>query len=176
MKRWYWFGGAFFIALLADQVSKQMVVQGIAKYDRVPVIPGFFDLVHYRNTGIAFGMFRDGNPALVIPLFVTIGLAALFFLSWYLRQEKDPPAYLALALGLIGSGAVGNAVDRIRFGNVVDFLLVYVQTHHWPAFNVADSAITVGAILLGIDILRRPSGSHTEDGKGNAPLTSAKNV
>lgn len=154
--QWWVFACALVLGVLADQYTKMLVIDGIALYDRIPVWGGFFDLVHYRNTGIAFGLLRGLDSSITIPLFALAALGALAYLMYYLHNDRSGRWWVALALGLVGSGAVGNITDRIRLGSVVDFLLVYVDTHHWPAFNVADAAICVGAGLLILDSLRQP--------------------
>lgn len=156
-RQWWIFACTLLVGAAADQYTKQLVLDGIRLYDRIPVLGGFFDLVHYRNTGIAFGLMRNWDSSMTIPFFALAALAALGFLTHYLYNDRSGRWWVALALGLIGSGAVGNIVDRIRHGSVVDFLLVYVGTFHWPAFNVADAAIVVGAGLLIVDSLRQPA-------------------
>ena len=149
------FGIVIGLGLIADQITKELVVRRIELFDRIPVISGFFDLVHYRNTGVAFGLFRDGNTAYTIPFFVTTAILAVGFLLYFLSHDRSRGLLVPISLGLIGSGALGNVIDRIRHGNVVDFLLVYVRTWAWPAFNVADAAICVGAVLLVLDMFRQ---------------------
>lgn len=160
--QWMIFVFALAVGVLADQYTKLLVVEGIKLYDRIPVLDGFFDLVHYRNTGIAFGLLRGLDSSVTIPLFALAALLALGFLVHYLHNDRSERWWVALALGLIGSGAIGNITDRIRLGSVVDFLLVYVGRHHWPAFNVADAAICVGAGLLILDSLRPPKSTATQ--------------
>ena len=161
--QWTIFLSVLVVGVLADQYTKHLVVGGIKLYDRIPVLDGFFDLVHYRNTGIAFGLLRGLDSSVTIPLFALAAVAALAFLVHYLHNDHSETWWVALALGLVGSGAIGNITDRIRLGSVVDFLLVYVGRHHWPAFNVADAAICVGAGLLILDSLRQPKAPSTPD-------------
>lgn len=114
------------------------------------VIPKFFQLTLVHNTGAAFGIGHRWS----LPFFIIVSLIALGVIA-YLFHKLGPSERLSMwALTFIAAGAVGNLVDRLRFGYVVDFFDVYVGRHHWPAFNVADSVITVGAILFGIDLLR----------------------
>lgn len=141
-----------FIAVLIvflgiDLYTKQLVLDNLELYSRKPVFDGWLDWVHYRNTGIAFGMFRDGDPAWKVPFFVVLGFLAVGMLTYMLLTEpvgRLGPVYL----GLIGSGAVGNITDRVRHGSVVDFIRIYRGTWEWPAFNIADAAICVGAIMF----------------------------
>ena len=133
-----------------DQISKNIVSSVIPLHGFISVIGGFFNLVHTRNRGMAFGLLnRPGNHLgfylLVAATFVAVG--ALIF--WFLRLEsRDRP--LILPLSLVLGGAVGNLIDRLRMGEVIDFLDFYVGSYHWPAFNLADSAITIGTAYLAI--------------------------
>ncbi len=133
-----------------DQLTKQLVIANIPRYGQVKVIDGFFSLTHLYNPGGAFGFLAGGaNPWLNI-FFLVFGLITLVLIVYFLRHTPDTHKYLQLALALVCGGAVGNLVDRLRFGQVVDFLDFYLGSHHWPAFNLADSAITIG---VGIFLL-----------------------
>ncbi len=141
--------------VVVDQATKALVIARIPLYHTVPVIRGFFDLTHLQNTGAAFGVFAAAGSAR--PLLVTLLAVAVFggVLAWSLAA---PPGHrlLQAALALIMGGAVGNLIDRVRFQAVTDFLRFYVDRWEWPSFNAADSAITVGVVLLAWDIWRRP--------------------
>jgi signal peptidase II len=141
--------------VVLDQVTKAIVIAKIPLYRTIPVIRGFFDLTHLQNTGAAFGVFAAAGSAR--PLLVTLLAVAVFaaVLVWSLTTTPDH-RLLQTALGLIMGGAVGNLVDRVRFSAVTDFLRFYVDRWEWPSFNVADSAISVGVVLLAWDIWRRP--------------------
>jgi signal peptidase II len=142
-----------------DRWSKAAVAAALPLHSSHPVIPGFFDLVHTRNTGIAFSMLNDASPLIkewLLPIFSAVAVVAIFVLFW--RQSQDA-SRLRWALALILAGAAGNLYDRLVYGYVVDFLDVYVGAWHWPAFNVADSCITVGAGLLLLDSLLKPADS-----------------
>ena len=135
-------GGALLVAFVADQASKTWVISEAARLaGGVPVAPGF-NLVFGRNSGVTFGLFGD------VPWWaLTIAAAAICL--WLLRLMITAPTRTeALAAGLIIGGALGNVVDRLRFGAVTDFLDVYAGTWHWPAFNLADVAVVCGATLL----------------------------
>ncbi len=142
--------------LLLDQVTKALVAALIPLHRTIPVIPGFFDLTFVRNSGAAFGLF-SGEVAPSRTLLLT-GIAAAVFVGIVVYALRAPARDLLLqtALALIAGGAVGNLVDRVRFDSVTDFLRFYIGSHEWPSFNVADSAITVGVLLLAWDIWRRP--------------------
>jgi signal peptidase II len=141
--------------VVLDQATKALVVAKIPLYQTIPVIRGFFDLTHLQNTGAAFGVLAAAGSAR--PLLVTLLALAVFagVLAWSLTA---PPEHRLLqsALGLIMGGAVGNLIDRVRFSAVTDFLRFYVDRWEWPSFNAADSAISVGVVLLAWDIWRRP--------------------
>jgi signal peptidase II len=136
--------------ILLDQISKQVVIQALAVHEAVSVIPGFFDLVHVRNRGMAFGLLNRPGMDLTFYILVatTIGVV-LLMLYWLTRVDREDGRVL-VALSLIIGGAVGNLIDRLRLKEVVDFLDFYIGPHHWPAFNLADSAITVGALWLAV--------------------------
>jgi len=141
--------------VLLDQVAKAVVIARIPLYGTIPVIRGFFDLTHLKNAGAAFGVFASAGSAR--PLLVTL-LAVAVFVGVLVWSLKAPPEQrpLQTALALVMGGAVGNLIDRIRFQAVTDFLRFYVRRWEWPSFNVADSAISVGVVLLAWDIWRRP--------------------
>lgn len=142
---------ALLLALLVvalDQASKWLVLEVVMQPPRVVPITGFFNLVLTYNTGVSFGLLggeREWQPWLLSGLALVIVVALLL---WLRRQERALPA---IAIGLIAGGAVGNVIDRLRFRAVVDFLDLHAAGWHWPAFNVADSAITIGVILLLLD-------------------------
>ena len=149
------------VIVVLDQVTKQMVRAGIALYDSVEVIPGLLNLVHVRNTGAAFGFLNLADLPYKRVLMTGMALAALAAVGWFASQV-GPRATLARAgLALIVGGAVGNLIDRALVGHVVDFVDVYWGSVHFWAFNVADSAITVGAGLLILDLIRSPDDVST---------------
>ena len=143
---------------LLDQVSKLILVRTIHIHESVPVIHGLFNLVHVRNRGMAFGMMNRPGHGFVFYLLIAATVGAVVLLILWFRKLKDDEHKIILGLSLILGGAVGNLIDRIRLGEVIDFLDFYVGPHHWPSFNVADSAITVGVLWLAINMLfRKPS-------------------
>ncbi|HVT44114.1 MAG TPA: signal peptidase II [Thermoanaerobaculia bacterium] len=149
------------IVIALDAFTKSMVIERIPLHTSIPVIADFFQLVHVRNTGAAFGIGANASSPLV-PLLLNFGAIAVFILVvvYSFRTAVDD-RLLQIGLHLILGGALGNLIDRFRFGSVVDFLDVYVtiggREHHWPAFNVADSAICIGIGLLFLDMWRKPS-------------------
>ena len=124
-------------------------------HDSFVVVEGFFSITHVRNPGAAFGFLAGAPPLFRYLFFIAITVAAIALILYYLHSSRIEEPSLVSALALILAGAVGNLIDRIRFGEVVDFLDVYIGSYHWPAFNVADSAITVGAGVLMAILLRR---------------------
>ncbi len=152
-------GGLIAAVALLDQASKWFVVEYFMNQPRVVEVTGFFNLVLTYNTGISFGIFSGSDAwvrwALIVAAF---GIVAVL-LDWLRRQ---PGTVLTLATGLICGGALGNVIDRIRTGAVVDFLDFYLGTWHWPAFNLADAAITLGVLGLILDGLFQPPSSSKE--------------
>ena len=142
---WLWLSAA---VMLADQVTKQLIVRHLGWFDVQPVFP-HFSLVHMRNTGAAFSMFSSASPVLFILLAIGVSGGIL----WWLRKNPRGQPLVAAALALILGGALGNVIDRATRGYVVDFLDFYWNDWHFAAFNLADSAITVGAGLLILDML-----------------------
>jgi signal peptidase II len=137
------------VVVLLDQASKWLIMQRFALYESLPVIPNYFAITYVRNKGAAFGILADAR--LRLPVLLVVTLVAVALLLWYYRQQPLRRGLSRFALSLLLGGAVGNLIDRMRFGEVIDFLDVYWQRYHWPAFNVADSAITIGVILLLLD-------------------------
>jgi len=131
-----------------DQLTKGLVMAYFGLYELQPVIPGLFNLTYLTNTGAAFGMLAGAQSIWRQVFFVGVAVAAIGVMVVSYRQFRNQGKIFAHAIGLIAGGAVGNLIDRLRFGAVVDFLDFYVGTHHWPAFNVADSAICVGVGLF----------------------------
>ncbi|HEV7765186.1 MAG TPA: signal peptidase II [Thermoanaerobaculia bacterium] len=145
------------IAIIAlDLWTKALVLARIDLHETIPVIPNFFQLVHVRNTGAAFGIGANASSQLV-PLLLNFGAIAVFcVVVVYALRSAVTDRVLQTGLHLILGGAIGNLLDRFRFGFVVDFLDVYVGNKHWPAFNVADSAICIGIALLFFDMRKKP--------------------
>jgi signal peptidase II len=142
--------------IVLDIWTKALVLARIDLHETIPIIPNFFQLVHVRNTGAAFGIGANASSRLV-PLLLNFGAIAVFFVVVvYALRSAVSDRLLQTGLHLILGGAIGNLLDRFRFGYVVDFLDVYVGSKHWPAFNVADSAICIGIALLFLDMRKKP--------------------
>jgi len=142
--------------IVVDIWTKWLIVRRIDLHEAIPVIPDFFQLVHVRNTGAAFGLGANASSKLV-PILLNAGAIAVFcVVVVYALRTAVTDRLLQTGLHLILGGAIGNLLDRFRFGYVVDFLDVYIGSHHWPAFNIADSAICIGIALLFLDMRKKP--------------------
>jgi len=150
-----------------DRLTKLWIEQNVSVYDNYSVIPGFFDIVHTKNRGAAFGMFAEGDSALRTLLLIGVSIAVLLFIAvMLLRRPKPgtPATRLTLyGLSLVMGGAMGNIYDRVVHGMVTDFLEFYVRSYRFAAFNIADSAITIGAGLLILDMWRTRNRSHVPE-------------
>ncbi len=142
-----------FAVLLLDRFTKRLVARDISLHQSIPVIPRVFYITHVENRGAAFGLFNDSPSEWKIALLVLFSIVALVIVSALLWRNGHAMTATAVGLSLILGGALGNLWDRLLNGRVVDFLLVYIGSYQWPAFNVADSAIVVGASLLVFEIL-----------------------
>lgn len=137
-----------FLVVVLDQVTKLLIVNGIEKYSQHEIIPGLFAITHTYNKGVAFGMFgglSDSVRVLTIGTAMVVAFGMLLYFYWrHFRHNWGS----TIAIALVAGGAIGNAIDRVRLGHVVDFLDFYISSWHWPAFNVADSAVCVGVAVL----------------------------
>ena len=143
--------------VIADRLSKLEIQRAMPGYDSIPVISGWLRIIHTENPGAAFGMLAEGNPILRSLVLIGVSGAVLLFVAWALWSERSTlNSWLSrLGLSLVLGGASGNLYDRIVNKTVTDFIEVYHGTWSFPAFNVADSAITLGAILLLLDLWRQ---------------------
>ena len=148
------------VILALDQATKLYVDAHFRLHESMPVIRGFFNLTYVRNKGAAFGILADN--AVRIPFFITVSIVAMLGILWYINRIRNDQKLAVFSLSLVFAGAFGNLIDRVRLGEVIDFLDVFWQRYHWPAFNVADSAITVGVTLLLIDMWREDRKKSTE--------------
>jgi len=142
------------LVLVLDQLSKWWVVNTFDLHETLPVIPGFFNLTFITNTGAAFGMLAGEQGLGRQVFFGAVALVALAVLYLAFREYRGRGQLYVAAIGLVAGGAVGNLLDRLRLGHVIDFLDVYCRQYHWPAFNVADSGITIGVLLFILAGLR----------------------
>ncbi|MBI4963799.1 MAG: signal peptidase II [Desulfomonile tiedjei] len=141
------------LLLIADQVTKFLVFSRIPLNRAIELIPGVLDLVHARNPGAAFGMMAGSAWEFRSLFFIVVSVVVLVIIALVVAFSKDMDSYLLLAYSLFFGGALGNLVDRVRFGEVIDFIDVHWGDLHWPAFNVADSALSVGAVLFVFHLL-----------------------
>jgi signal peptidase II len=137
--------------LVLDQLTKHLVVRNFHLHEAIRIIPGFFDLVYVRNPGAAFGILSGTHGVWRTVFFIAVSAVAMAVIAVLATKTADRLSLAAYAL--IGGGAVGNLIDRVRFGEVVDFIDWYYRSWHWPTFNIADSAITIGVGLLVIEML-----------------------
>jgi signal peptidase II len=142
-----------FLVVVLDRLAKLAVERRIPLHDGVQIIPGFLRLTHLENRGAAFGLFADSPSPWKIGTLVLFSLIALVVVSTLLWKNSHTVSITGVGLALILGGAIGNLWDRLTAGHVTDFLLFYVGRYQWPAFNVADSAIVVGACLLVYEIV-----------------------
>ena len=141
------------VVVVLDRWTKHLVALRIRLYANIQVIPGFFRLTHTENTGAAFSLFADSNAPWKTGLLIGFSVIALIVVSGLLWKNHHAHIATGVGLSLIMGGALGNLWDRLARGRVVDFLLVYVKQYQWPVFNLADSAIVLGAGLLIVEIL-----------------------
>jgi signal peptidase II len=165
---------AFFLPLLIglDQWTKYMIHTRLRLYEAIPIIEGFFNITYVRNTGAAFGMLANADPTFRKPFFIIVPLVALASIFYLLRKLPAYHVKTTLPLVLILSGALGNLIDRLVYGFVVDFLSFYNDSlGQFPAFNVADSAITVGVSFLMLEMVRNPDA--LEPPQEDSPVSKA---
>lgn len=141
--------------VLADQLVKWMILAGLSLYESMVVIPGFLNIVHFQNPGGAFGMFAANNGFLLTAFFAAVTIGALGLIVYLYGKTPANQPVLTAGLALVFGGAAGNLIDRIRFGKVVDFIDVHAGAWHWPAFNLADSAITAGMCIFAFYVVFR---------------------
>ena len=146
---------------ILDRLTKLAVQSNIGFEDTIPVIRGFFELTYVRNTGAAFGIMAFARDSFRVPFLLASTAAAIGLLVYFVRKTRDDEYLLLVALAMVLGGALGNLADRLVYGYVIDFLYFHVREYYWPAFNVADSGITVGVALLGFDLLIRKRDTGT---------------
>ena len=132
------------IIVILDLISKTIILSKMPLYHSIPVIPGVFSITHIQNAGGAFGLLANQSPSLRYIFFIVVSSLAICLIFFFYKNTPKTHALLAAGFAMIFGGAIGNLIDRLRFGKVVDFLDFYLGNYHWPAFNIADSAITIG--------------------------------
>jgi len=151
MNRSALFGIITIVGLVADQATKLYIDASMRLYQSIPVVDNFFHITYLRNRGAAFSFLS--NATWRLPFFIGVSLVAAIAILVAFRKLAEEQRLAQVSLAMIFSGAVGNLIDRVRLGEVIDFLDVHWYRHHWPAFNVADSLICVGVSLLALDML-----------------------
>jgi signal peptidase II len=136
------------VVIALDQITKLYIMQTMHPHESIPIVPNLFNLTYIRNPGAAFGLLASSSNAFRMVFFGLTSVFALGLLGTILVRMPERDRVGRLSVAAILGGAIGNLIDRLRYGEVIDFLDVYVESYHWPAFNVADSAITVGVIFL----------------------------
>jgi len=136
------------LVVLADQITKALIIKYLPLHKSIPVIAGIFDITHILNPGGAFGLMANMSVVVRTVVFLFISSLAVGLIFYFYIKTPRGYAFLAAGFALIFGGAIGNLIDRVRFGVVVDFLDFYIGKYHWPAFNIADSAITVGIFIF----------------------------
>lgn len=159
------------VIIALDQFTKYLVVQRFRLGETIPVLSGFFNFTYIRNTGAAFGIFAQSHPSFRIPFFVAVPLIALGAIGYIFKKIHGSDLKLSSALSLVIGGAIGNLIDRVQLGYVVDFLdFHWSYQYHFPAFNIADSAICVGVGILMLDLLTQKE-DHKNGGEIDAPTS-----
>ena len=154
--------GAAAGVFVLDRFTKWLIETHVSFLDTLRIIPGFFDIVHTENRGVAFSLFTDSTSECRTSLLVLFSMAAVVLVGGFIFRRADRlDRYSLTGFALILGGALGNVFDRIVWGRVTDFLDFYIGSYHWPAFNVADSAIVIGSALLLLEVLR--PGRQTEN-------------
>jgi signal peptidase II len=141
------------LVVLLDRLTKWLVATKITLHDSIAVLPGFFRLTHVQNSGAAFGLFAESSSEWKVAILILFSILALAVVSALLWKNSHSMTATGVGLSLILGGAIGNLYDRLLTGRVVDFFDFYLGSYHWPAFNIADSAIVIGALLLVGEIL-----------------------
>jgi signal peptidase II len=156
VKLWYLFFAM--LVMLSDQFTKYWVSVKLREGDEIDVVSGFFKFSYTENPGIAFGMLNSGN---VKWLLVAVSVAAVIVVVYYMRRTPISNTLLLWSLALLAAGISGNLIDRVRLGRVIDFILIYYKSYQWPVFNIADTAITIGAALMAIELFLSPQAERT---------------
>ncbi|MBL7662322.1 signal peptidase II [bacterium] len=152
----------FFVFLIIDQTTKQLIVDSFQIHETINLIPDFLNLTHVRNPGAAFGVFSDYSPRFRQLVLSAVLLVALSIVIKMFLQDFKQDKLGRYALVLIFSGAIGNIIDRARYGAVIDFIDVFYGDYHWPAFNVADSCIFLGVLTISLKMLFTPKTKESE--------------
>jgi len=151
------------VIIILDQLVKIYVDKTMHLYQSIEVLENFFHITYIRNKGAAFGILSGANESLRVPFFLTVSAIAVVVIIYTIYTYREESPLFPFAMAMILGGAIGNVIDRIRLGEVIDYIDVHWYTHHWPAFNVADSAITAGVVLLIISMLFEHKKAESEE-------------
>lgn len=154
-RKYFYFVTISPVLIVIDQITKFFIDAKMTIHQSIEVIGGLFNITYVRNPGSAFGFLASSSAQFRSVFYLLVTLLAVGLILYYVAKSEEGDDLTPLSLSLILSGAIGNMIDRIRFGEVIDFLDVYIGSQHWPAFNVADSAISVGAVILIMAIYRQ---------------------
>ena len=162
--KWKIVGASVSAIVVVDQLTKTIIDRTMPLHHSIPIIDGLFSLTYIRNTGAAFGLFAGSHEVFRLPFLIGVSILAMGFILVMLKRLRDGETGLSTALAFILGGALGNLIDRVIYGEVIDFLDVYWSNYHWPAFNVADSFITIGVAITLFYLIRA---------KGDDPFASS---
>jgi len=162
------------LIVLLDQATKQIVDRTMTLHESIPLIPGLLQLTYVRNRGGAFGLLSSADLPFQTVLFPAVNVAVLGAMLFIALRMPAQRRFVQTALSLVLGGALGNLIDRLAHAYVIDFVDVYWKSHHWPMFNVADSAISTGVCLLILDMLREPRPAEEQSPAQSADAESAR--
>ncbi len=151
------------VLIILDQYTKMWVNTHVPKHRFILVIDDFFAITHIRNPGVAFGLGADWSSEYKTYLFIGFSIIAIVAILIFFHQTPQENKIVRIGLILIFSGAIGNLIDRILYQEVIDFLDFFYGSYHWPAFNIADSCITIGVLLMLVDLIQAGKTPHAED-------------
>jgi len=164
--KYLWVGSIIGAVLVLDQITKYFIKTRVRLHEIIQIVPGFFNITHVRNKGAAFSLFSNTSDLFRSVFFIAVTVVAVIVIMMLIRKTQE--RLLIVSFSLIAGGAVGNLVDRLRYGEVIDFVQWYVRSYYWPSFNVADSAITIGVCLLAADMLfQRPQQAGSDRPPGH---------
>jgi signal peptidase II len=155
-KKYFILSATVAAVVLLDYITKAYIDSNMSLHESIAVIGGFLNVTYVRNPGAAFSFLASASPGFRSVFFLTVTVLAIILVLYYIAKSKTEEPLMVFALSLILSGALGNFIDRVRLGEVIDFIDVHLGDYHWPAFNVADSAITVGAFIMLFALFKRP--------------------
>ncbi len=152
------------LVIVLDQASKYLILEHLKLHEAFSLIPGFLDISHVENPGVAFGLFSQNKSNIQQLVLMCASLVAVCVLFYFYNQTSSRYRTMLTGFALILGGAVGNFIDRVRFGQVVDFIDIYVGDLHWPMFNIADSAISIGIVIFIYHLIfKKPDVFHRLD-------------